>query len=131
LNGGRWQGKQIVSERWIRESTTQQAPDREYGINGGWDGSVQVIEHCHIRRASRGRQFILVLPELQNGAASPAGMMAMAWESNLSTCCNDLSCPPPCHHKRLCAMNVRLTMRSSEPGLCAAVSFGPPRGPGR
>jgi CubicO group peptidase (beta-lactamase class C family) len=28
LNGGRWQGKPIVSETWLRESTKQQAPDR-------------------------------------------------------------------------------------------------------
>jgi CubicO group peptidase (beta-lactamase class C family) len=25
LNGGRWQGKQIVSEAWVKASTTQHA----------------------------------------------------------------------------------------------------------
>ena len=31
LDGGRWQGKQIVSEEWVRASTRQQAPYRGYG----------------------------------------------------------------------------------------------------
>lgn len=31
LNNGRWQGKQIVSEDWVRESTKKQAPDMGYG----------------------------------------------------------------------------------------------------
>jgi hypothetical protein len=31
LNHGHWEGKQIVSEDWVRESTQKQAPDGEYG----------------------------------------------------------------------------------------------------
>lgn len=66
LNGGRWQGKQIVSERWIRESTTQQAPDREYGYQW-WLGRLRAGDRTVVTYGAQGRggQFILVLPELQ------------------------------------------------------------------
>ena len=66
LSGGRWQGKQIVSESWIRESTTQQAPDRDYGY-GWWLGRLHAGDRAVVTYGAQGRggQFILVLPELQ------------------------------------------------------------------
>ena len=66
LNGGRWQGKQIVSERWVRDSTTQQAPDRTYGYQW-WLGKLQAGNRAVATYAAQGRggQFILVFPELK------------------------------------------------------------------
>ncbi len=66
LNGGQWQGKRIVSESWIRESVTQQAPDRTYGFQW-WLGMLPVGDRALITYGALGRggQFILVLPELK------------------------------------------------------------------
>jgi CubicO group peptidase (beta-lactamase class C family) len=66
LNGGRWQGKQIVSEEWIRESTTQQAPDAQYGYQW-WLGRLRAGDQAVLTVGAQGRggQFILILPELQ------------------------------------------------------------------
>jgi CubicO group peptidase (beta-lactamase class C family) len=66
LNGGRWQGKQIVSEQWIRESTVQQAPDAQYGYQW-WLGRLRSGDRALVTVAAQGRggQFILILPELQ------------------------------------------------------------------
>lgn len=65
LNGGRWQGKQIVSEDWIRESTTQQAPDAQYGYQW-WLGRLGAAGRAVTTYGAQGRggQFILILPEL-------------------------------------------------------------------
>jgi CubicO group peptidase (beta-lactamase class C family) len=75
LNGGRWQGKQIVSERWVKESTKQQIGANQlptwfladgYGYQW-WLGSFhvrgQTIESYSAR--GRGGQFIIVFPTLQ------------------------------------------------------------------
>src|SRR3954454_4273987 len=66
LSGGRWQGKQIVSERWLRDSTKQQAPDRTYGYQW-WLGKLPVGDRQVITYGAQGRggQFILAMPELQ------------------------------------------------------------------
>jgi CubicO group peptidase (beta-lactamase class C family) len=66
LNGGRWRGKKIVSERWIQESTTQQAPDREYGYQW-WLGRLHAGDRAVATYGAQGRggQFILVLPALR------------------------------------------------------------------
>jgi hypothetical protein len=67
VNGGRWQGKQIVSEEWIRESTTQHAPDRAYGYQW-WLGWFRVRDRVPVVCYSAqglGGQFIFVFPELQ------------------------------------------------------------------
>lgn len=75
LNGGRWQGKQIVSEEWIRNSTTNYVDARQfppwiraegYGYNWWlWRFRVgdEIIESYHA--AGRGGQFIFVFPRLQ------------------------------------------------------------------
>ena len=75
LNGGRWQGKQIVSGKWIKESTQQQVGAGQlpawfsadgYGYQW-WLGSFhvrgQVVESYSAR--GRGGQFIIVFPTLQ------------------------------------------------------------------
>jgi CubicO group peptidase (beta-lactamase class C family) len=75
LNGGRWQGKQIVSEKWVKESTKQQIGASQlptwfladgYGFQW-WLGSFhvhgQTIESYSAR--GRGGQFIIVFPTLQ------------------------------------------------------------------
>lgn len=73
LNGGRWRGKQIVSEKWIRESTKshvdasqipQAARADGYGYQW-WLGSFKVGEQVFESYSARGRggQFILVLPD--------------------------------------------------------------------
>ena len=64
LNGGRWQGKQIVSETWLRESTKQQAPDRTYGYQW-WLGQLPVGDRRVVTYGAQGRggQFILAMPD--------------------------------------------------------------------
>ena len=75
LNGGRWQGKQIVSEKWVVESTKQQIGASQlpvwfladgYGYQW-WLGSFhvrgQTIESYSAR--GRGGQFIIIFPALQ------------------------------------------------------------------
>jgi CubicO group peptidase (beta-lactamase class C family) len=66
LDGGRWQGKQIVPEAWLRESTKKQAPDAQYGYQW-WLGSLRAGDREIATFAAQGRggQFILILPELK------------------------------------------------------------------
>ena len=75
LNGGRWQGKQIVSEKWVEVSTkpqigTGQLPAWSLADGYGyqwWLGSFpvrgQFVESYNAR--GRGGQFIIVFPTLQ------------------------------------------------------------------
>ena len=74
LQGGRWQGKQIVSEAWIKESTTPHVrtgrPPRESAPEYGyqwWLGTFRVSERVIASYSARGRggQFIFVFPDLQ------------------------------------------------------------------
>jgi CubicO group peptidase (beta-lactamase class C family) len=66
LNNGRWQGRQIVSEHWIRESITQHAPDRDYGYQW-WLGRLHSGHRSVFTYGAQGRggQFILVMPDLE------------------------------------------------------------------
>jgi CubicO group peptidase (beta-lactamase class C family) len=75
LNGGRWQGKQIVSEKWVKESTKQQIGASQlptwfladgYGYQW-WLGSFHVRGQTIGSYSARGRggQFIIVFPTLQ------------------------------------------------------------------
>jgi CubicO group peptidase (beta-lactamase class C family) len=75
LNGGRWQGKQIVSEKWVKESTKQQIGASQlptwfladgYGYQW-WRGSFHVRGQTVESYSARGRggQFIMVFPTLQ------------------------------------------------------------------
>ena len=73
LNGGRWQGKQIISEQWVRESTKNYIDAAQipawvqangYGYQW-WLGSFNVDNHVIESYSARGRggQFIFVFPE--------------------------------------------------------------------
>jgi CubicO group peptidase (beta-lactamase class C family) len=75
LNGGRWNGKQIVSKRWVKESTKQQVGAGQlpawfsadgYGYQW-WLGSFQVRGQTVESYSARGQggQFIIVFPTLQ------------------------------------------------------------------
>jgi CubicO group peptidase (beta-lactamase class C family) len=75
LNGGRWQEKQIVSEKWVKESTKQQIGASQlpawfladgYGYQW-WLGSFHVRGQTIGSYSARGRggQFIIVFPALQ------------------------------------------------------------------
>ncbi len=66
LNDGRWQGRQIITEGWIREATKKQAPDRDYGYQW-WLGQFRVRDRAVTAYGAQGRggQFIIVFPELQ------------------------------------------------------------------
>lgn len=73
LNGGRWQGKQIVSKEWVKESTKPRvstglshwglAP--EYGYQW-WLDSFRVRDRviASYRAQGKGGQFIFVFPDL-------------------------------------------------------------------
>ena len=75
LNGGRWEEKQIVSEKWVKESTKQQIGASQlptwfladgYGYQW-WLGSFHVRGQTIGSYSARGRggQFIIVFPALQ------------------------------------------------------------------
>lgn len=76
LNHGRWHGRQILSEDWIKESTKNQAGSMKlpswlpaadgYGYQW-WLGSLKVAEREMRFYGARGRagQFILVFPQQQ------------------------------------------------------------------
>jgi len=66
LNRGRANGKQVVSEAWVRESleprTRSQRSGREYGY-GWW---IETFSGCQVYYAwGHGGQFIFVVPELK------------------------------------------------------------------
>ncbi len=66
LSGGKWQGKQIVSENWIHESTRQQTPYRGYGYQW-WLRSFRLRDRAIEAVAAQGLggQFIIAIPDLQ------------------------------------------------------------------
>lgn len=71
LNHGRWQGKQIVSEAWIKESTKPQPPYDGQGPNMGyayqwWRFSFKIGDRMipAIQARGHGGQSILVVPSL-------------------------------------------------------------------
>jgi CubicO group peptidase (beta-lactamase class C family) len=75
LNGGRWKEKQIVSEAWVKASTTNCVDAKQfpswikadgYGYQW-WLRSFKVGDHVipSYHAAGRGGQFIFVVPELQ------------------------------------------------------------------
>jgi len=79
LHGGRWQGKQIVSEAWVKESTQphvgprQMPPFVQQAQNYGyqwWLGAFHVRDRVVESYSARGRggQFIFVFPALQTVA---------------------------------------------------------------
>lgn len=86
LDGGRWRGKQIVSERWLVESCRNYVDARQfpqwhaddgYGYQW-WLRSLQVNGRVvpSFHAAGRGGQFIVVFPSLQTVA------VFTAWNDN-------------------------------------------------
>jgi CubicO group peptidase (beta-lactamase class C family) len=75
LDGGRWNGKQVVSEAWVKASTAAHVdaakinPAAEAGGYGyqWWLGSLRAGDHDVPSYSARGRggQFIVVLPDQQ------------------------------------------------------------------
>jgi CubicO group peptidase (beta-lactamase class C family) len=75
LDGGRFQGKRVVSEHWVQQSTTNHAPAGQipeaaraegYGYQW-WLSSLRIGEKTVATFSARGRggQFIIVLPSKQ------------------------------------------------------------------
>ena len=72
LNKGRWNGKQIVSQRWVEESTSPKVPNPkdkpryfEYGYLWWQEQmSYQNRKTKVFYAAGRGGQYIFVVPEL-------------------------------------------------------------------
>jgi CubicO group peptidase (beta-lactamase class C family) len=70
LRNGKWQGQQIISEEWIKESTKGHSkiwPDGGYGYlwwtgtKGGFIANANVKEHCYIASGA-GVNKVMVLP---------------------------------------------------------------------
>jgi CubicO group peptidase (beta-lactamase class C family) len=85
LNQGRWQGRQIVSEKFIRALTTKQAPDFEYaGPVYGYEWKL-----CTVTNSNRkitffvsdgyAGQYILAFPGQDLVVVSTAWTMSPAW----------------------------------------------------
>ena len=69
LNNGYWNGRNIVSESWVNESTSQQIQAVSHPIYGkfgyGYQWWVKKVDGCNSFRAwGRRGQFIVVVPEL-------------------------------------------------------------------
>lgn len=67
LDGGRWKGRQVISEAWIRESTAPQVDPEgpeEYGYLW-WRGTAPFEDRMvkGVYASGRGSQFIFIIPE--------------------------------------------------------------------
>jgi CubicO group peptidase (beta-lactamase class C family) len=68
LNGGRWDGKQVLSAAWVRESTSQQTASGQYPYGYYWH--LTNSQHRHVNGADgfmalgQGGQIIAVFPSL-------------------------------------------------------------------
>jgi CubicO group peptidase (beta-lactamase class C family) len=81
LNQGTWGEERVISQEWVRQSTTWQAPDTRYGYqwwgirlhrhDNAFDLSDQVLEAA--AAVGRGGQWILVYPELDLVAVFTGG----------------------------------------------------------
>ena len=66
LRGGRWNGRRIVSEEWVRQSTAQVVPV-ENGDGYGWHRAVLTVngrKYQEFEANGNGGQFLIVVPEL-------------------------------------------------------------------
>ncbi len=69
LNGGQWQGKQLISKSWINESTSFKLPARE-SIGYGFQWWTDYISSEHksyslVWAEGLGGQFLFLLPDLE------------------------------------------------------------------
>ncbi|HNP20275.1 MAG TPA: serine hydrolase [Fulvivirga sp.] len=61
LNKGKWENKQIISESWIKKSTTEQISGSDYGLH--WK-LIQIGEYQSFYASGFGLQRIFVIPKL-------------------------------------------------------------------
>ena len=77
LRGGRWHGRRIVSQRWVRESTAHQMTDANGGSDGfGWHRyTLKVGDRSYQEYEANGNggQFLIVVPELDLAVVFTAG----------------------------------------------------------
>lgn len=82
LDGGRWNGKQVISEQWTKAATTQHsffaASDNTAGHGYGYTWhlfKVQVAGHTYSEYMAQGNggQLVMVVPELDLAALITAG----------------------------------------------------------
>lgn len=76
LNNGRWMGKQVVSEKWIEESTTPKT--KITGIDFGylwWNIPFKLNEKVIVSKTATGNggQYIMILPEMDMVAVFTGG----------------------------------------------------------
>jgi CubicO group peptidase (beta-lactamase class C family) len=67
LDGGRWQGRQIVPEEWVRESTRQQTRPNDYAYGYQWHLKRFTVMNTALRciqAAGYGGQFLMLFPAL-------------------------------------------------------------------
>lgn len=77
LDGGRWQGRRVVSERWVRQSTAHQIATADGGSDGfgwhrfelQWNGRT----YQEYEASGNGGQLVIVVPELDLVAVFTAG----------------------------------------------------------
>ena len=70
LNGGVWEGRRVISEEWIKTSTSKQATSDLYGEDFGylWQMIDRTVEGRTVRSFEawgNGGQFIMVFPSLE------------------------------------------------------------------
>ena len=63
LSDGLWQGRQVVPERWVRQSTTQHASDGDMGYGYHW-WATSADGHPAFLAGGYGGQLIEVVPDL-------------------------------------------------------------------
>jgi CubicO group peptidase (beta-lactamase class C family) len=75
LNGGTWNGKRIVSERWVRTSIEDHSP-ADATDGWGWHRTVLGIggrDYQEYEANGNGGQFLIVVPELELAVVFTAG----------------------------------------------------------
>lgn len=73
LNGGSWNGKQLISEVWVKASTVQQASNRDYGYY--WLTSEGVTYWA----SGKGGQLIWMYPDQQLVVVITSDSFAKTW----------------------------------------------------
>jgi len=73
LNGGNWEGRQLISNEWVSASTVRQANHRDYGYY--WLTS----ENINFWASGKGGQLIWVCPEKQIVVVVTSDSFAKSW----------------------------------------------------
>jgi len=76
LNNGKWDGKQVISKKWINESTTAKTKLREEGYGYLWWNFIFKVKGRDIpskTASGNGGQCIIVIPELDMVVVSTGG----------------------------------------------------------